>query len=168
MNIWDVVVGAVIGAMLTVAFSSFKEWISYRLPWRRDIRIEIEEERGPISREYGFTEKAVKLTVKNLSGATIEIQDIRLMFTKGYGFPVLPEAPPPRSHAKLPAPLDAGTAKSWYFPAEKLAVSFKNLASKAPSKNKMAKFRPQVRTSTGKIYRGPNRRIATDVNAHWP
>ena len=81
----------------------------------------VEEERGPTSREFGFTEKAVKVTVKNVSSATMTIQDIRLMFTREYGAPVLTEAPTARSHPTLPAKLDPGTGDSWYFPAGKLS-----------------------------------------------
>ena len=97
--------------------TSLKKWSWHRLPTQRGIRTETEEERGHISREYGFTEKAAKVTVKNESGDEIEVQNIRLMFTGTYGVPVLPDAPLSRSNPKLPATLDSRTAKSCYSDA---------------------------------------------------
>ena len=159
-----IVVGSVLSALLGVAFITMKD----RLIVRGGIRIETVEERGPTTREYGFSEKAVKVTIRNASGAKIEIQDIRLMFAKTYGVPLLPKAPPPRSHSQLPATLNSGGAQSWYFPAEKLASHLQSLTSKSIAERGITKLRPRVATSKGKVYKGATFRFSLDINSHWP
>ncbi len=161
---WEWIGGIVLSALLGVTFTSLKD----RLRAHRGVRIETEEESGPVSREHGFTENAVKVTIKNTSGTKIEIQDIRLMFAKTHGFPVLPTAPPLRSHFQLPATLDSGVAKAWYFPAEQLARHLKALSSKPMTKGGKTKLRPWVTTTTGKVYRGTAFRFSMDVNSDWP
>ena len=161
-------VWAVIGALLGVTLATLKDWLWYRIPTHGGIRIEIEEERGPVGREYGFTEKAVKVTVKNQSDVAIEIQDIRLMFTKTHGVPVMPEAPPLRSHSVLPETLASGAAQSWYVPAEKLASLLRFLSWKPVSEDCLANLRPRVTSATGKVYRGSAFRFSKDVESHWP
>lgn len=165
---WENAAWAVIGALLGVGLATLKDWLWDRLATYGGIRIEIEEERGPTSREHGFTEKAVKVTVKNQSGVAIEIQDIRLMFTRTHGIPVMPVAPPPRSHSELPETLDPGTAKNWYFPAEKLASLLRLLSSKAVSEDGLAELRPRVTSATGKVYRGSACQFSMNVESHWP
>ena len=168
---WEVnavtVLVAVFSALLGVVFTSLKDWLWDRLRPHRGIRIETSEERGPVSPEYGFTEKAVKVTTKNESGARIEIQDIRLMFAGPYGVPVLPEAPAPRSHSQLPTALDSGAAKTWYFPAEQLASLIGNISLKPISEDSKAKLRPWVTTTTGKVYKGSTCQFGLDINSHW-
>ena len=158
---WENVIGTVVGAVL-------KDWIRNRLPIYQIIHIEIEEERGPVSREYGFTEKSVKVTVRNQSDRTIEIQDVRLMFTKAYGVPSMIEAPQPRSHDALPTTLEPEMAKSWHFPAEKLASLLQLLSAKQVFEKPIAILTPQVTSAGGRVYRGSKWRFSMDVNAHWP
>ena len=165
---WENAVWTAIGALLGVVLATLKDWLWDRFPTHGGINIEVEEERGPISREHGFTEKAVKVTVKNQSRVPIEIQDIRLMLTRKHGVPVMPEAPPLRSHSELPETLEYGTAKSWYFPAEKLASLMRYLSSKPVSENGVIKLRPQVTSTIGKVYEGSAFRFSLDVEAHWP
>lgn len=162
-GIWTIV-GAILGVALTV----LKDWIWDRLPTHGGIRIDIGEERGPVSREHGFTEKAVKITVNNQSDRAIDIQDVRLMFTKTHGVPVMPNAPPPRSHDSLPTTLEPETTKSWYFPAEKLASLLQSLSPKEVSDKTVAKLRPRVTSTTGRVYRGSDWRFSIDVATHWP
>ena len=167
---WEIdavtVLVAVFSALLGVVFGSLKDWLWEKLPAHRGVRIETAEERGPIRREYGFTEKAVKVTIQNESSTKIEIQDIRLMFAGIYGVPVMPKAPLPRSHSQLPTPLESGAAESWYFPAEQLASLIGNLAAKRISKENVAKLRPRVTTTTGKVFRGATRRFSLDIDSH--
>ncbi len=165
---WENAVWAVIGALLGATLATLKDWLWYRTPTHGGIRIEIEEERGPVGREYGFTEKAVKVTVKNQSDVAIEIQDIRLMFTKTHGVPVMPEAPALRSHSVLPETLASGAAQSWYVPAEKLASLLRFLSWKPVSEDCLANLRPRVTSATGKVYRGSAFRFSKDVESHWP
>ena len=165
---WENAIWAVVGAMLGVVLATLKNWIWDRLPTHGGIRIEIGEERGPVSREYGFTEKTVKVTVKNQSDRAIEIQDVRLMFTKTHGVPVMPDAPPLRSHAALPTTLEPETTKSWYFPAEKLASLLQSLSPKQVSEKPVAILRPRVTSATGRVYRGSDWRFSMDVDTHWP
>ena len=165
---WENAIWAFIGALLGVALATLRDWLWDRLPTHGGIRIEIGEERGPVSREYGFTQKAVKVTVTNQIDRAIEIQDVRLMFTKTHGVPVMAEAPPPRSHPALPTTLDPESAKSWYVPAENLASLLQHLSSKQVSEKGVAKLRPRVTSTTGRVYRGSDWRFSTDVGSHWP
>lgn len=165
---WENAIWAVVGAMLGVGLATLKDWIWDRLPTQRGIRIEIGEERGPVSREHGFTEKTVKVTVKNQSDNAIEIRDVRLMFTKAHGVAVMAEAPPPRSHDALPTTLEPETAKSWHFPAEKLASLLQSLSPKQVPEKPVATLRPRVTSATGRVYRGSEWRFSTDVDTHWP
>ena len=89
--------------LLAAVLRSALDWLGDFLRVRRGIRVQIAEERGPISRELGFTEKAVKVTIRNKRGTTVEIQDIRLMITGAYGIPVMTiiENPQGRS-SKIP------------------------------------------------------------------
>ena len=165
---WETAIWTVVGVMLGDAIGTLKNWVWYRLPIHRGIRIEIGEEQGPISREYGFTEKTVKVTVTNQSDRAIKIQDIRLMFSKTHGVPVMPEAPPARSHTPLPTDLEPETCKSWYFPAEKLASLLQSLSSKRTNEKGVTTLRPQVTSGADRVYRGPGWRFSIDVDSHWP
>lgn len=158
-----VVLGAVLGALLTVTFAALKDWLLSR----RSIRVSVTTARGPTSREYGFTETSLKVTVKNNRSSEVSIQDIRLMFAQEYGLPVT-EAPPPRSHPELPLTMGAGTTETWHFPAEKLATLLGNISSEFPERQTVAKLRPQATTTTGKVYRGRSFRFSMDINSHWP
>ena len=93
--------------------------------WRRTLgkplQIIITTEKGPVSRELGFTETAVKITLSNKSNHEIVIQDLRLMFSRSIGVSAPPKAPLGRSHRPLPVTLSYGAQESWYFPAEKLS-----------------------------------------------
>ena len=146
--------------------------IKRRLQYARDgIRVEAVLESGPVSREHGFTEKAVKITVANESGTKIGIRDIRLMFCGAYGAPVAPEAPSERSHPELPASLDSGTIQSWYIPAEKLSnllCALHHPSQTTTATAKTVKLYPRCITATGKIYKGPAFQFSTDPNSHWP
>ena len=101
-------------------------WEILRWTWRRGsrgkIRVETRTERGPETRELGFTETAIKITVMNESGSVVSIRDIRLMFCGAYGVPVKLIAPPGRSHPELPASLKSGAEGNWYIPAEQLSA----------------------------------------------
>ena len=160
--------GAILGAVLSVAFSSLKEWLWDRFHPHRGVRIDVVEERGPTSQEYGFTEKTVKVTIRNESSTTVHIQDIRLMFSPPFGLPVPLNAPPPRSHPALPATVASGSTMSWYFGAEKLSLFLKPLFSETSTTETEVKLRPRILTTTGKTYRGSAFRLSLDVNSHWP
>ena len=154
--------------LIATVLRSALDWLGDFLRLRRGIRVQIAEERGPTTRELGFTEKAVKVNIRNRRATKVEIQDIRLMFRGAYGVPVPPEAPPPRSHSALPVVLDPGSAKTRYFPAEKLAGLIGWLSSKPVHAESMGRLRPRVTTATGRVYRGPVHRFCLDVNSHWP
>ena len=80
---------------------------------RGGICIETILERGPVSRQHGFTETAVKITVVNESESVVRIKDVRLMFCGPYGTAVAPTAPLGRSHPELPVNLDSGVEENW-------------------------------------------------------
>ena len=52
---------AILGAILGVVFGFVKEWLWERFHPHRGVRIDVVEERGPTSQEYGFTEKVVEV-----------------------------------------------------------------------------------------------------------
>lgn len=157
------ILGLALGALLSVVFTALKDWILSR----RSIRLSLAEESSPMSVELGFAEETLKVTIRNGGGSRVEIEDIRIMFAHKFGVP-LPKAPPPHSHSELPSTLDSGTAESWYFPAEKLAFLFQNIASMVSAERKVLKLRPQATTTTGKIYRGRSFRFSMDITSHWP
>ena len=159
----EIILGGVLGALLTVVFTTVKDWLLSL----RSIRVSVTERSGPTSHEHGFAEKAVEVTVMNRGAAKVEIQDIRLIFARNYGASLI-KAPLPRSHPELPATLDSGTAEVWYFPAEKLASLLQSLSSKFSAGQRVAKLRPRVTTTTGKVYRARRTLpFSMDVNSHW-
>lgn len=155
-------------AALNLGLARPVAWLWDRLLTHGAIRIDVVEEPGPTTRGLGFTEKAIKVTVSNHSAATIQIQDIRLMFAGGYGVPVPVEAPPGRSHPELPAKLSPESSGNWYFPAERLASLLGALSTRSVAERPSPKLYPRLTTATGKIHRGHSVRFNTDVNAHWP
>ena len=160
------VIGSFIGGLLVFIFLLPKDWLHGRL--RRELQISTVEERGPTSHEYGFTEKAVKVTVRNVTDSTIEITDLRLNFCGNYGFPVLQDAPPLREHSALPVNLSPRAAMSWYFPAEKLASIALNLSPKSLAEESEVDLRPQISDVSGKVHKGSRFRFSKDIASHWP
>ena len=87
-----------------------------RWAWRRwtqqGVRVETTITRGPTSRELGFTEDAIKITVMNEGDHKIKIRDVRLMFYGEYGVSVAAEGPPGRCHSRLPMDVDTGAEET--------------------------------------------------------
>ena len=137
-------------------------WEILRWTWRRGsrgkIRVETRTERGPETRELGFTETAIKITVMNESGSVVSIRDIRLMFCGAYGVPVKLIAPPGRSHPELPASLKSGAEGNWYIPAEQLSALLYDLyrppSTTRPKRGKV-KLRARCIIGSGKVYKSP-------------
>ena len=159
----EILIGLIVSILGTLIGAIVVNW------WRARNRIRIETtlEPGPTSVQYGFTETAVTVTIKNESGNSIEIQDIRLIFCGVYGIGVLPEAPKPRSHPQLPALVEHGTTETWYFPGSKLAILLQHYRSERVPREKKARLRPRVTATTGKIYKGPAFRFSLDYNSYW-
>lgn len=134
---------------------------------QKGVDVETQLERGPTSREYGFTETGVKVTLMNKTGQRMTIKDVRLMFSRHHGLPVLPEAPIARSHPTLPADIEPESAATWYFGAEQVAKFFQIVLDPAAKINTVSVY-PQFATVTGRTFRGPWIRLSTDVNAYWP
>ena len=137
-------------------------WEILRWTWRRGsrgkIRVETRLERGPFTRELGFTESAIKISVVNESVTAITIVDIRLMFSGAYGASVPPLPPPERSHPKLPARIKSGAEGDWYIPAEKLSALLYNLyhppSTTKPITRKL-KLHARCITGSGNVYKSP-------------
>ena len=134
---------------------------------QKGVDVETQLERGPTSWELGFTETGVKVTLMNKTGQRMTIKDVRLMFSRQHGLPVMPEAPKPRSHPKLPADIEPESVATWYFGAEKIAAFFHMVLAPA-AKTDTVSVHPQFTTVTGRVFRGPRIRLSTDVNAYWP
>ena len=157
----QVLVGAVLSVLLAVVVAKGCQILS------KGVSIEVKEEPGPTSREHGFTENSIKVTIKNDSGMQISIEDIRLMFSRSHGFPVLTQVPTGRDHPSLPAPLDSGRSLTWHFPAERMAGFLDNLSTKSAASRGVANLRPRVTTTTGRTYKGRKFTFSLNVNAHW-
>ena len=134
------------------------------------VTVVTEIECGPISREYGFTEPALKVTIRNKNKFDIQINDVRLMCGKSLGFPIPSVAPVQRTHSPLPHKIASGSMESWYFPAEKLSRQLKFLHP--PSKHtglvaKTVTVHVRCSTGSGKAYRSPTLNFSTDADSHW-
>ena len=160
-----------IGVSLFVKFlTDIWDWIRRRCP-RDKIRVETMLEPGPTSREHGFTETAIKITVVNESESVIRIKDIRLMFYGAFGASVEPTAPEGRSHPELPVSLDSGTKENWYIPAEKLSDLLYNLyhpSTTTVPETRTVTLHARCITGTGRAYKSPTFQFPTDSNVHWP
>ena len=143
---------------------SVMNWIRRRCS-RGGIRVETKSERGPISRELGFTESAIKITVVNESESAINVRDIRLVFCGTYGAPVAQLAPPGRSHPELPARLDSGTEGNWYIPAEKLSALLHSLYHPPSTTKSKVKLHARCVTGNGKVYKSSVFLFSTDRNS---
>ena len=128
------------------------------------IRIRTEIEPGPTSRQYGFTETAIKVTVVNNSPIAAEIHDIRLMIDKKYGVSLPKDAPVPRHHATLPQAIEPGLSNTWYFGTERTSSRIKTLY---PGIGETCMLRARVETVAGKVYRGDKFEFFTGINAYF-
>ena len=149
---------------------SFGIWI-FRKLFRPEIRLTTAVEKGPTTRELGFTEPAVKITLANVGSKDIQVKDIRLMFSKHFGASIAPKAPPGRSHPELPASLPTGAEESWYIPAQQLSSLLRSLCrppSKAGTVPTAVRLYARCMTGTNRIYKGPSFSISTDPNSLCP
>ena len=152
---------SILGFLATAAYLA-RDWLRSH----RCVRVSSDEVPGPTTTEYGFSQSSVSVAVANKGGARVEIQDIRLMFSRRFGVP-LTEAPPPQTHPALPAEIESGAATTWYFPAETLAIMLGNFSPEAPAKRGDTKLRARVVTATGSVYRGRRLTFSLDANKHW-
>lgn len=164
------IIAAIIAGLVLAIIVPIGYWLFNRA-FRPDIHIMATIEKGPTTREPGFTEPAVKITVTNKSNKNIQIKDIRLMFCADYGASIVPEAPAGRSHRQLPACLDSGAEDHWYIPAEKLSDLSRSLHS--PQRNAGTEpgavtLYARCITGTDQVYNGPAFPFSTDSNSHWP
>lgn len=162
------ITATVLGGIILTVILAVARWL-FGAVFRPEIRISTEIEQGPTTRELGFTEPAVKVTLANASSKDIQVKDIRLMFCKDFGASIALEAPPGRFHLELPASLAAGTEESWYIPAEKLS-SFLRSVLRPPRNAGTLPYEVKLYTScvTGskKIYKGPSFSFSTDPSSH--
>lgn len=166
----DAITAEVIGGLILAILVPFGIWF-FRKLFRPEIRITTAIEKGPTSRELGFTEPAVKITLVNVSSKDIQIKDIRLMFSKHFGASVAPEAPPGRSHSELPASLATGAEESWYIPAQQLSSLLRSLSrppNKAGTVPTTVPLHARCLTGINKFYKGASFSFSTDPNSLWP
>ena len=149
-------------ALGTLAF-----WLGMRCyrNYRPSIKVEMIEELGPTSWEFGFTQNALKVTIRNASRVDVEIEGICLMFSRGWGFPFSPDAPPPRHHPLFPVIIRSGSQENWYFPAEQLCNSLNHIALAADQRT-YVKVWPRVFTATGRVYKGRKFKFSLDMRSH--
>lgn len=105
------IIAKVIAGVILLVIAPIGGWF-LRKVFRPEIHIETTIEKGPTTRELGFTEPAVKITLVNNSTKDIQIRDIRLIFCRHFGASIVPEAPPGRSHHQLPLTLPSGKEDS--------------------------------------------------------
>ena len=132
----------------------------------RNVRVSTDEVPGPTTTAHGFTQSSVSVLVANKGGTNVEVQEIRLMFSRKFGFP-LKEAPPPRTHPALPTAIETGAARTWYFPAEDVAIVLGNLSPKSTANKGDTKLRARVVTATGSVYTSRRHKFSLDPNDHW-
>ena len=166
----DAIIATVIGGLILAFLISFGTWF-FRKLFRPEFRITTAVEKGPTTRELGFTEPAVKITLANVSSKDIQIKDIRLMFSKHFGGSIAPEAPPGRSHPELPASLATGAEESWYIPAQQLSDLLRSLCrppNKAGTVPTAVPIYARCMTGANRIYKGPSFSLSTDPDSLWP
>ena len=83
----------IIAGLIVALIVGTTTWL-WRRSYRAGIRVETARECGPVSRELGFTEPAIKISVVNKGDKEVTIKNIRLMFCREFGASVAPEAPP--------------------------------------------------------------------------
>lgn len=153
---------------ITALLVGTANWVRQRLT-KGGIRVETAIERGPLTRESGFTEPAVKITVVNEGEHAVKIRDVRLMICREFGAPVAAEAPPERFHAELPFDLQPGADESWYIPAEKLANLLDALHRPLRTTaclSRMVVLRARCIDGAGKGYKSRAFQFSVDQNAH--
>ena len=166
----DAITAEVIGGLVLAVMVPFGIWF-FRKLFRPEIHIITAVEKGPTTRELGFTEPAVKITLANVSSKDIQVKDIRLMFSKHFGASIAPEAPPGRSHPELPASLATGAEESWYIPAQQLSSLLRSLyhpPNKAGTAPTAIRLYARCLTGTNRIYKGPSFSFSTDPHSLWP
>ena len=160
------VIAAVIAGLILLALTPVVRRIL-----RPEIRVRAAIEKGPTTTALGFTEPAVRITLANKSGRDIQITDVRLMFCGHFGASIAPEAPPGRTHPKLPASLAVGSEEHWYIPAQKLSGLLASLHR--PRKEPdfaLATVKLYARCMTGAntCYKGLPFSFSTDWDSDWP
>ena len=164
------IIAAIIAGLVLTALVPVMAWL-FRKVFRPEIHIVSAMEKGPTSRELGFTEPAVRITLTNKRSKSIRIKDIRLMFCGHFGASIAPEAPAGRSHRALPVSLASGKDDHWFIPAEKLSALLRSLHR--PPKitgTELGTVTLYARcvTGTNQIYKGPSFPFSTDSNSNWP
>ena len=163
------IITAIIAGLSLAVLISVGTWL-FRRYLRPEIRIVTAIEQGPTSRELGFTEPAIKITLSNKSSKNIQIKDIRLMFCGHFGGSIDPEAPAGRSHHELPVSLASGTDDHWFIPAEKLSNLLRNLhrpPQKTGTNLGTVTLYARCITGTNQTYKSPSFPFSTDSNSHW-
>ena len=159
----DAITAAVIAGLILAILVPLGTWF-FRKLFRPEIRISTVVENGPTTRELGFTEPAVKITLANVSSKEIQIKDIRLMFSKHFGVSIDPKAPPGRSHPELPASLATDTEESWYIPAQQLSSLLRSLCrppNKAGTVPTAVPLYARCMTGTNRFYKGSSFSFST-------
>lgn len=158
----------IIAGLIVASLIATISWI-----WRRfsqgGIRVETTQERGPITRELGFTESAIKITITNESEKEVRINDIRLMFCGSFGTSVAPEAPAGRFHRALPVSLASGEEENWFIPAEKLSELLRSLNHPPKLTGSVTgnlKLHARCITGSGKVCKSTSFLFSTNPDAH--
>ena len=162
------ILAKVVAGLTVLVIGSLVPWI-----WRRYLRLDISlatvVEQGPTTREMGFTEPAIKITISNRSTKDITIQDVRLIFCGAFGAPLTPEAPSGRTHRELPVVLNSGAMENWYIPAERLSSLLRSLyrPRRLIEAKGHVKLRARCVTGTGRTHWSRVFKFSTDANSHW-
>ena len=157
-------------ALSVKVLTDVMNWIRRRFA-RDRIRVETLLQRGPTSRELGFTETAIKVTVVNESEKAIRIKDVRLMFCGAFGASVAPTAPAGRSHPALPMRLDSGAEENWFIPAEKLSgllCSLHHPQSPTRAATRTVMLHARCITGVGRVYKSCAFPFSTNPDSRWP
>ena len=162
------VVVSVIGSLTVAAALVLLRW-GFKKYIKPDLWIVFEIVRGPVTRELGFTESAVKIKVANTVSDAVEIQTIELMFSQQFGFKVEERAHAGFSHPKLPSRLDGHSAEYWYIPAERASRVIRSLRTlkRDGTVSRSVKVRVRCTLSSGRIFHSRRRDFPTDLSEYW-
>ena len=152
----QILAGLVIAAIIAVT-TVFVSWMR-----KRFFHVEIRVEKIPVTvrperRDLGFIGPVLQINVTNKSDKDLTIKDLRIMFCRCFGMPVLPYAPTGYSHPNFPAVLPSETEESWYIPVENASNLLRRLHHPSRlhgiSNTTEIKVRVKCTTTTKTVYR---------------
>ena len=136
---------------------------------RRTLRISSQLRPGSIARKYGMTQATVRVSIHNHGNDSIVVEDLFLMFSDKYGFPLPQEAPDDLQHKALPVRVSPQSSETWYFPAEVVSQQLYLLYTASTPVDEWTRVDLFVKCviSGGRVFRGECFEFPTDPGSHF-